>query len=212
MRQIIRLFIVSMLGAAIALPVCSTTPATNYDDCILNNLKGTESNAAVQAIKEACASKFSPNQRLGKGLFFPEIKPATSFFNIYLGDSHETMVLKLGKYDRFIEKNNFVQYDDRDLTIHFDNQQRVDSILYHCSEKILIPNLPKIRCGISETELRRGLRTSGLSLDYQIQCGKDQRLTYWIKKLNLAYVVLKGEVAALAVTSRTPLATEICKG
>ncbi len=69
-----------ILSAVITLPVFATTPTKNYDDCILNHLKGTESNSAVQVIKEACASKFLPTQRSGKGLFFPEIKSATSFF------------------------------------------------------------------------------------------------------------------------------------
>ena len=39
----------------------------NYEDCILNNMKGVQSDIAAQAILDACRSKF-PNANGGAGL------------------------------------------------------------------------------------------------------------------------------------------------
>ncbi|MAA69576.1 MAG: hypothetical protein CL915_12670 [Deltaproteobacteria bacterium] len=39
----------------------------NYEDCILNNMKGVQSDIAAQAILDACRSKF-PNANRGDGL------------------------------------------------------------------------------------------------------------------------------------------------
>lgn len=52
----------SLLGLCLLASVSTASIAETYDDCVLKNVKGVQSEAAVRAVRAACYSKTLPRK------------------------------------------------------------------------------------------------------------------------------------------------------
>lgn len=65
----------SLLGLSLFVSGPSGSFAETYDDCVLKNMKGVQSEVAVKAVQAACYSKTLPRKCAGEANRGPTVRP-----------------------------------------------------------------------------------------------------------------------------------------
>jgi hypothetical protein len=206
----IKLLIGAAISAALIALVWFLNTPKNFEDCVLKYLKGSESSSAAVAINNACAKKFPTVKKdtlsVPAGLvdFSVKLQPETSFYNVSLGDSKDTVLYKLGPAKQSFELD--WEYDTPPVTIVF-KDERVIEISQRCNYfakydiqlTLTKPALNGVSCGASENDLNKRYKN-----DAKIYCYKDkERRLFLVTKLNLFFGLHRGSVEIIGIESRT---------
>ena len=177
----------------------------NFEDCILKNIKGSESTPAVAAINDACMKKFPEAEKKLEDKnahlvdFSSKLEAESSFFGLTLGDNFDAVIYKLGPPESK-PRENLWEYENPKLTIAFE-EKKVAAIIYICDPSDQFkPLINGVMCGASEFDLQN--RYGNKSVIY---CDEDkERRTFTVNKFNLWFGLHRGVVETLGVTTKTP--------
>ena len=206
----IKLLIGAAILAALIAFVWFLNTGKNFEDCVLKNLKGPESSSAVVAINNACAKKFPTVEKedvqsveVGLVDFSIKLQPETTFYNISLGDSEDTVIYKLGPAKK-IEGVDW-EYTNPAIGVSF-KDKRVIEIFHKCNffdrfdvkSAVTKPALNGVSCGASESDLLKRYGDEAKIYCYQ---DKERRLLL-VSKLNLFFNLHRGYVDSAGVENR----------